>query len=290
MKNILEIKNVTKSYKDFKIDDISFNLEKGYIMGFVGANGTGKTTTIKLIMNLIKKQSGQINIFGMDNVLCEKEVKERIGFVYDENIYFEHLKIGSLAKLISKFYKKWDWSAFDNYMKRFDLDKNKKISKLSKGTKTKVSIAIALSHNAELIIMDEPTSGLDPVFRSEILEILHDVMLDENKSILFSTHITSDLEKIADHITFIDKGKILFSEAYSKIIDDYRVLKGPKSLLDRVDKTLLIGCNAGKFGIEALTREGNRISQIYGDEIVLEKPTIEDIMVYHIKKKIEINV
>ena len=281
MENILEIKNLTKEYNDFKLDNISFDVKKGYIMGFIGPNGSGKTTTIKLIMNLIKKQSGQINIFGLDNEFHDKEIKSRIGFVYDECSYFDHLSVMKNAKVIAPFYKDWDNELFNSYIKRFNLNPKKKLSKLSKGMKTKFSLAVALSHNADLIIMDEPTAGLDPIFRRELLDILYDLIQDENKSIFFSTHITSDLDRIADYITFINKGKIVFSKSTDDINDNYRLIKGPNEWLTSLDTTLLIGVKKNRYGFEALTNSSDLLISQFSDNLVIEKPSLEDIMIHY---------
>lgn len=210
MENILEIKNLCKNYNNFKLDNINFNLEKGYIMGFIGPNGAGKTTTIKLIMNLIEKPSGEIKIFGLDNIRNEKEVKNRTGFVYDDCNYYENLSLIDNGKIISDFYDKWSWNEFNKYLGMFKLNNKQKIKELSKGMKVKFALAVALSHDAEFLIMDEPTAGLDPIFRQEIVNILQEYMEDGKRSILFSTHILSDIEKMADYITFINEGKIFF--------------------------------------------------------------------------------
>ena len=202
---MLEINNLSKEfYEGFKLDNISFKLEPGYIMGFIGPNGSGKSTAIKLIMNLLKKDSGEIKIFGKDNIKSEIEIKDRIGFVYDEPYFYDNLTINHMKNIIAPFYSKWDDDLFQKYLRDFELGNDYKIKKLSKGMKMKFALAIALSHHAELIIMDEPTSGLDPIFRREILDILHNIIQDENTSIFFSTHITTDLEKIADYITYIN--------------------------------------------------------------------------------------
>ena len=175
MNYILEVENLTKKFKNFTLDNINFKLEPGYIMGFIGPNGAGKSTTIKLIMNLLKKNSGEIKVFGMDHVKYEKEIKDRIGFVYDENYYYEDLTIKQMKNIVASFYSKWDDDQFNYYIKEFDLNPKAKIKTLSKGMKMKFSLAIALSHHADLIIMDEPTSGLDPIFRREILDILYNI-------------------------------------------------------------------------------------------------------------------
>lgn len=278
MENILEIRGLSKEYKDFKLDNIDLVLPRGYIMGFIGPNGAGKTTTIKLIMNLIKRNSGEINIFGLDNLEHEKEIKEKIGFVYDECYYYQKLSIEEMAKIISKFYKNWDWTEFNNYIEKFNLNRKKLIKDLSKGMKTKFSLAIALSHKAELIIMDEPTSGLDPVFRSEILDILYELIQDENKGILFSTHITSDLEKISDYITFINNGKVQFSTSKDDLLESYYLIKGPKEVLTSDLRGSLINLRENSFGFEALAKDLEKINCCKKD-LIIERPSIEDIMV-----------
>ncbi|MBU5312889.1 ABC transporter ATP-binding protein [Tissierella carlieri] len=281
---MLEIKNLTKDFNKFKLDNVSFKLEPGYIMGFIGPNGAGKSTTIKLIMNLLKKDSGEIKVFGKDHIQFEKEIKNRIGFVYDESYFYEDLTIRQMKNIISPFYKKWDEKLFNKYIKDFDLDLNQKIKKLSKGMKMKFSLAIALSHNADLIIMDEPTSGLDPIFRSEILDVLYSIIQDEKKSIFFSTHITTDLEKIADYITFINKGKIVFSKSKDEILESYGVIKGGKNLLDRDTRKEFIGLRETNVGFEGLAENPQRLKKLFGSEILIEKPTLEDIMVYSVRR------
>lgn len=284
MDKILEISNLRKEYKDFTLNDISFQLERGYIMGFIGPNGAGKSTTIKLIMNLLHKNGGQVKIFGMDNIKNEKEIKDKIGFVYDENYYYEELSMEKMKKIIAPFYSKWDENAFSEYMKEFDLDPKKKIKTLSKGMKMKFSLAIALSHNAELIIMDEPTSGLDPIFRHEILDILYSLIQDESKSVFFSTHITTDLEKIADYITFINKGNIVFSKSKEEILDTYGLVKGGLEVLNSSLKNEFIGIHENHFGFEALTDNIPKIKKLFKADVIIEKPSLEDIMVYSVRR------
>lgn len=284
MDKILEVKNLKKEYKDFSLENINFQLDRRYIMGFIGPNGSGKSTTIKLIMNLIKKDSGDIKIFGMDNIRHEKEVKEKIGFVYDENYFYDHVNIETMKKIIASFYKGWSDKIFNKYLKTFDLDPKKKIKNLSKGMKMKFSLALALSHNAELIIMDEPTAGLDPVFRREILDILYDLIQDENKSVFFSTHITTDLEKIADYITFINKGKMFFSENKDEVMEKYALVKGGIDFLNEETKKYFLGINKNSFGFEGLTTSANIIKEITKKgELIIEKPSLEDIMVYTVR-------
>ncbi len=283
MDYIIEIKDLCKSYKDFSLKNVSITLQPGYIMGFIGPNGAGKSTTIKLIMNLIKRDSGTISVLGMNNILHEKEIKSRIGFVYDENYYYEDLTISEVKRIMAPFYMSWDNNAFEKYISRFSLPSDKKIKELSKGMKMKFSLAMALSHKAELILMDEPTTGLDPVFRSELLDILLEIIQDENVSIFFSTHITTDLEKVADYITFINKGQIVFSESKDKIMDEYAVVKGKKELLDADTRKEFLSIRENDFGFEALTNNADRIRRLFKQEAVIEKASLEDIMVYTIR-------
>lgn len=283
MDNILEIKNLSKKYNQFSLNNINLSLKRGYIMGFIGPNGAGKSTTIKLIMNLVKRDSGSINIFNMDNIEQERDIKTRIGFVYDENHYYEELTIEQMKDIIAPFYKNWDEKLFCSYIKEFELPGKKKIKQLSKGMKMKFSLAIALSHNAELIVMDEPTAGLDPVFRSELLDILYSIMQDEKKSIFFSTHLTTDLEKVADYITFINKGQIIFSEIKDKILEDYAIVKGKKEYLDMDVKKEFISVRENGFGFEALTNDVKKIKSLFRQNVLIEKPSLEDIMVYTVR-------
>lgn len=283
MDYILEVNNLRKEFKKFTLKDISFKLEPGYIMGFIGPNGAGKSTTIKLIMNLLKLDGGEIKVFGLDHKKHEKEIKDRIGFVYDENYYYEDLTIKQMKNIVASFYSKWDDATFNDYIEQFDLDPKSKIKILSKGMKMKFSLAVALSHNADLIIMDEPTSGLDPVFRREILDILYNVIQDETKSIFFSTHITTDLEKIADYITFINKGSIVFSETKDEVLENYSVVKGGTDLLDRDTKKEFIGLKETNVGFEGLTNNKDEVKRLFGEQVLIERATLEDIMFYTVR-------
>ena len=287
MSYILELQDVSKSFKDFSLEDISFTLKPGYIMGLIGSNGAGKSTTIKLILNLMKKDKGSIKVFGLDHIQNERDIKQRIGFVLDQNYYYEDLTILEMKNIIAPTYKKWVDTTFNKYLKEFNLPPKKKIKDLSKGMQMKYSLAIALSHDADLLIMDEPTSGLDPIVRSELLDILSYVIQDESKAILFSTHITSDLDKIADFITFINDGKLIFSMSKEDIHDNYAVIKGKTEFIEKLEsrnvKEHIIGLRENKYGFEALTDNKNSIESIFGNNLVMEKPTLEDIMVFYKK-------
>lgn len=285
MNNLLEVKNLSKKYQEFSLQEISFTLNKGYIMGFIGPNGAGKSTTIKLIMNLLKRDSGEIKVFGLDNIRAEREIKDRIGFVYEEPNFYEELTVLEMKKVIAPFYTKWDDQIFDQYLKKFGLSGKKKIKELSKGMKMKVWLAIALSHQAELLILDEPTSGLDPVVRRELLDILADVIQDEEKGVFFSTHITTDLDKIADYITFINNGEIIFSTTKDHIMDNYGIIKGKKAGLDNTLFKEAVGLRENKFGFEALVKDRNRFGKGSKGEFIIEKPTLEEIILYYTRGK-----
>ncbi len=278
MENMLEIKNLRKDFKTFSLRDISFSLPRGYIMGFIGPNGAGKTTTLKLIMNLLREDSGSIEVFGLDHRIHEREIKQRIGFVHDQPVYYEQLSIQQMTGLIRPFYARWDEGKYQGYIRRFDLDPAKKIRELSKGMKTKYSLALALCHGAELLIMDEPTSGLDPVFRRELLDILYEVIQQEENSILFSSHITSDLDRVADYITFLNNGRLVFSEEKDHLLARFSLVKGGPEDLTEALKRGLIGFSQTPVGFEGLIS-----GRADASGLVQEAPSLEDIMFYYTK-------
>jgi len=279
MDNILYVDNLCKKYKNFKLNNVSLKLPKGFIMGLIGENGAGKTTLIKLIMNLVKKDSGEIKVFDIDNLKFEREIKDRIGFVYDEVCYYDHMSLKENGNMVSMLYSKWDKDKFNYYLNKFELNKDKKLKELSKGMRMKFSLCIALSHGAEFIIMDEPTVGLDPVVRSEVLEELQSLMENENMGVLISTHITSDLEKIADYITFIKDGSIIFSKSKDEIMESYKIIKGDCNILTKEVEKHFEGISKNRFGFEGLTSQVDKVREILGDNIVVDRATIEDIMI-----------
>jgi len=283
MEHAVQIENLRKEFKGFTLKDVSFNIPKGYVMGLIGPNGAGKTTLIKLIMNLIRKISGQIRVFGKDHIQHESEIKSRIGFVYDIPHFYEDIKLKSTASAIAPFYPKWDQDLFLKLMNEFSLPLDKKFKKLSHGMKMKFSLCLALSHDADLILMDEPTSGLDPVFRQELLEKMSQIMLDEEKTMLFSTHITSDLERIADYITLIHNGEIIFSSPLDNILQNWGIVKSEKDLLDKTEIPGLVGYEKTNYGIEILTSDIKTAQTLISSDSISEKATLEDIM-YFIKK------
>lgn len=277
--NALKLANVTKSYKDFKLDDVSFELPKGYIMGFVGENGAGKSTTIKLILDLIKRDSGEIEILGEDPKKLSVNTKEKIGVVFDEPCFYKSFKSEEFDKVFKNLYSTWDSEKFNMYLKKFNLITDKNFGDYSKGMKMKFSVAVALSHNAEILILDEPTGGLDPVIREEILDIFYDFIQNPNHSILISSHITSDLEKICDYITFIHKGKVVFSESKEKIAEKYGVLQCSEETLNTIDKSAIIGKTTNKFNTEILVNKNKLPSTITADTA-----SIEQIMLFYSRR------
>ncbi len=278
MNNVLEINNITKDYKKFKIDNISFNLPKGYIMGFIGANGAGKTTTIKLILNMIKRDSGEIKVFDLDNIREEENIKEQIGVVFDECYYLEDWTLNDVEKAVSMFYKNWNSSIYEKYLKEFNLARDKKVKDLSRGMRMKLMIAVAFSHEAKLLILDEPTSGLDPVARDEFLDILRDYIEDEEKSVIFSSHITSDIEKIADYITYINNGKIIFTGEKDEFLEKYCIIKGGKEDITESQKKEIIGLRIHSTGFEGLIELKKAVG--FSSKVIIEKASLDEIMIY----------
>lgn len=280
MDSIIEFSNVTKAFNGFAVKNLSFQVKKGFVTGFVGANGAGKSTTIKLIMNLLQPDSGEIKVFGLDYKKHEKQIKENIGFVYDDHVFYEHLTLVEMKKIIAPMYKRWDDSLFDAYVEKFQLPLKKKLKTFSKGMLMKASLAIALSHHAELIIMDEPTAGLDPVFRREFLAILHELVQDGEKTIFFSTHITSDLDRIADYIVFLHNGELQFTDEFLAIEERYVLVKGGLDLLDQDTEKEFIAIHKTKLGFEGLSKNKEQVMNLFGEFALYEPATMEDIMFY----------
>lgn len=281
MTNTLEISNLSKSYKGFQLNDVSFDLPKGYIMGLIGPNGAGKTTIIKTIMNLIMKEEGSIKVFGLDHQDHEVEIKKRIGFVYDTPAFYAHLNLAQMKNVVAPFYEKWDDVIFKKLVSQFGLPLNKPLKQFSRGMSMKAFIALALSHHADFIIMDEPTSGLDPVVRREMLDFLRELMQDENKSILFSSHVTSDIEQAADYITYVNRGKIVFSKTKDEVSEEYAIVKGGNDLLDSDTTKNLISVRKSSYGFEGLTSDLMSSKKTFGDSAVYDKASLEDIMFFN---------
>ncbi|MET3544349.1 ABC-2 type transport system ATP-binding protein [Paenibacillus favisporus] len=277
----LDIRNLSKTYPNFQLKDVSFQLEKGYIMGFIGANGAGKTTTIKSILNLIRTDSGEVRILGKNIAEHEIELKQDIGYAFGGIDFYTRSKIKALTEVVKRFYSNWDDEIYSSYLRRFKLDENKKIVELSTGMRVKYSLALALSHGAKLLILDEPTSGLDPIARDDLLELFQSLVAEGEISILFSTHITSDLEKCADYITYIHNGRIINSAEKEEFIDSYRLLNGSASQLDQV-KELLISYKTNSFGFTGLIHAEDFDPSL---DIQAARPTLEEIMIYFAKQE-----
>ncbi|GAA0463766.1 ABC transporter ATP-binding protein [Alkalibacillus silvisoli] len=280
MENVVELKNVTKKFNGFSVNNIDFKVKKGFVTGFIGANGAGKSTTIKMMMNLLKPDEGEVNLFGLDYKTHEKEIKERIGFVYDGNVFFEGLNLKDIKRIVAPAYKQWDDQLFNHYIEKFDLPLNKAMKKFSKGMQMKASLAIALSHHAELIIMDEPTAGLDPIFRRELLDLLRELMIDGSRTIFFSTHITTDLDRIADYIAFMQEGELVFNQSTEEVAENYAIVKGDLELLDSDTEKSFVNIRRASTGFEALTDNSKKVNDIFGDSVLIERATLEDIMYY----------
>ena len=254
MANALEVRGLCKQYEGFALDHVSFTLPRGCVMGLIGENGAGKSTTIKAILNLIHRDAGEIHVLGWDNIADERTVKEHIGVVLEDGCFLNTMNARQVDVLMGKAYKKWNSAQFFGFLKRFGIDTDKKIKDYSKGMRMKTNIAVAMSHDAELLIMDEPTSGLDPVVRDEVLDLFYDFMQDDTHAILLSSHITSDLDKIADYITFIHGGRVALSEPRDTLLDIYGVLRCTADQLSALDPSAVRGKRVGAFGCEALVR------------------------------------
>ena len=282
MENILEIKNLSKKYKDFELKDINIELPKGMIMGLIGENGAGKTTTIRAILNLLNDTSGEIKIFGLDNKEYEKQIKEDIGVVLDDSFFSDNMNPKDINKIMRNIYKNWDENVYIKYLDDFKLPSNQNIKEYSSGMKMKLKLAVALSHKAKLLILDEPTSGLDPIARNEILDVFQEFIQDENNSILVSSHITSDLEHIADYITFISDGNIIFCKSKDELLDNYGIVKCSEEQFKEIDQKDYINYKKSKYEYELLIEDRMEFKRKYNIQII-DKPSIENIMLIYIK-------
>ena len=278
----LKVENLTKKYDDFLLDKVSFYVPKGNIVGLIGENGAGKSTTINTMLDIIERDSGDIYILDSEKNKINNEIREKIGVVFDGNNFPEDLTPQKLNNVLTRIYKNWEDKTFFEYIEKFNLPKTKKIKNFSKGMKMKLSISVALSHNAELLILDEATSGLDPIVRDDILDILLEFVQDENKSILISSHITSDLEKVADYIVFIHKGKVIFEETKDNLIYDYGIMKCKQKDFSSIDKEDIIRFRRMDYGYEILVKNKNELERKYPN-MVMDNIKIEDIMLMYVK-------
>ena len=279
--NAIEIKNLRKNLGNFslKIDDLK--IPEGFVTGFIGPNGSGKTTTIKLIMNMINKDQGTIKMWGKDYKINDLTIKEKIGYVGEFSGYLHEAKVKKIKKSISSFYKNWDEKLYEKYMTKLNLNEDKVYKDLSKGQQKKFEIVMAISHHPKLIIMDEPTANLDPLVRNEVLEILQERIEEDNATVFFSTHITSDLDKIGDYIVFIYKGEIFLADTKDNILENHVIVKGKKELLEDETKKIFISIDENTFGFQGLVNNKNKAYEIFGEEVLYDKPKLEDILIYY---------
>lgn len=282
MKNIIEIKDLVKKYNSFQLGGLSLNIPAGCIIGLIGENGAGKTTLIKAILNIIHSDEGNIKIMDMDYQKNEATIKEDIGVVLDNMFFPELLSPKDICIVMKDIYKNWDSSLYQKYLTDFNLPFNKSLKTMSKGMRKKVEIATALAHKPKLLILDEPTSGLDPVVRNEILDLFLDFIQDEEHTILFSTHITTDLEHIADRIIFIDKGKIVLEQSRDDLLDNYGILKCSSDDFIKIDKEDIIRYKKNKYDYEILIQDRKKIQKKYKD-YVTDKITLDELMILMIK-------
>ncbi len=278
--NAIEVKNLSKIYDQFSLNFINFTLPCGTIMGLIGENGAGKSTTIKLIMNAISADSGDVVVLGCENTSAKFiDIKEQIGIVLDETHFCEIFNIKKIEKIMQSTYHNWDSGLFFSYIERFSLPLEKKLKHFSRGMKMKLSIAVALSHHPKLLILDEPTSGLDPMVREEILDIFNEFTRDENNSILISSHIISDLEKICDYLTFIQDGSIVLSDEKDLILNQYAIIKLSEENFSDIPHSAIVSKKKTAYGYHALV-----LKDLVSDGFKLEKTTLEDIILFLSKK------
>ncbi|MBD2871850.1 ABC transporter ATP-binding protein [Paenibacillus arenilitoris] len=279
--NAVEFHQFTKRNGEFVLGRLDFQIYNGYITGLIGPNGSGKTTLIRSIMNLVLPDSGEVRVFGQSYRDKEREIKRQIGFVYDEDFFYNHLTVLEMKKIVSSFYPTWNESVFQRYLHDFQLPGRRKIRDLSKGMKTKFALAAALAHEPDLLIMDEPTSGLDPVFRREVLSILSGYIQEGHRSVLFSTHISADLERIADYIVYVRNGQLKFSGSKEELIDSYLLVKGPLECLQTNRfRDKVIGLQQNALGFEGLIAKEGLSEDDIGSRVTAEKPSLDDILVF----------
>ncbi|MDE5873552.1 MAG: ABC transporter ATP-binding protein [Lachnospiraceae bacterium] len=281
--NAIEIKGVTKCYDGFTLDNISFDVPNGCIMGFIGQNGAGKTTTIHSLLHITNINEGEIKLLGLDHVKDETEIKKRIAVVFDEMPFHDIFNAKDMARIFEGLYPEWDNMAYSQYLERFQLPIKKKIGQFSKGMKMKLQIACALSHNAELLVMDEATTGLDPVVRDDILHIFMEYLQNGERSILMSSHITSDLEKIADMVTFIDRGHILLTGYKDELIEKHGILKCDKDKLSEIDPEDIVSVRTNNFGAEVMVTDRESAGYKYKGAVI-DPASLDDIMLYYVHK------
>ena len=279
--NAIEIRNLSKNLDNFTLNIDKLDIKKGFITGFIGPNGSGKTTTIKLIMNMLKKDNGTVKIFDKEYKVDDISIKEMIGYVGDIPGYMKEVKFKEIKKSIAPFYKNWDENLYNHYLKKFDINENKVYKESSKGQQKKFELIITLAHHPKLIIMDEPTANLDPLVRNEFMEVLQEHIAKDGVTVFYSTHITSDLDRVGDYLVFIYKGKIILNNDKESILESHRIIRGSKELLGEETKKYLISYNENSFGFDGLTANYKEAFEVFGQEVVYDKVNLEDILMYY---------
>jgi ABC-2 type transport system ATP-binding protein len=275
--DMLSVQNLSKKYDKFELKNVSFTLGQGYIMGFIGRNGAGKTTTLKTMLNFVHADGGTVSVMGKDFKSNEYECKQKIAFMLGGVSYYPKQRLKVITDVVKRFYDQWDDAAYESYLARFDLDPNKRVEELSTGMKVKYALALALSHNAQLLILDEPTSGLDPVSRDDMLELFQELIENGERSILFSTQITSDLEKCADFITYIKDGQIIASAEKDEFLDSYKIVKGTGGQFTQELQQKLVGYKKNAFGFSGLIKTDDLQ---HGRGLEVFPADIDSIMIY----------
>lgn len=284
---VLEVRGLQKRWRDFQIEDISFDIPAGYIMGLIGRNGAGKTTIMKLIQNVIVKDGGVVRVCGFDNRRQEVNAKNEIGFIVEHSPFIKRYTLLENSELFGKYYRYFDKNRFISYLNRFKLEPHMKLSVLSKGMEARFQLAFALAHNPRLLIMDEPTDGLDPIFRREFLNLLQELIAEESMGILLSTHITGDLDRVADYITVVEEGKLLLSQDREELLERFQILKGDKLLLERIPGEYLVAVRRHPHGFEAMTESYEQLKRYVSptDKLLVQRASLEDILYYFSKRR-----
>ncbi|CAH8704487.1 ABC transporter ATP-binding protein [Paenibacillus thiaminolyticus] len=278
--NAIEVQGITKHYTTRRMDNISFTVEQGYITGLIGPNGAGKSTLLRMLLHIVKPQQGAVKLLGMEMPHRERDIKRQVGYISDESHFYHQLRMDEIKRIVAPFYPNWDEGLYKRLMDRFGLSGKQKVGQVSKGMKMKFAIVMALSHHPRLLLMDEPTAGLDPVFRRELLELLLEWMEQGDRTILYSTHVTTDLDRAADYVLFLHEGQVLFHREKDQLFDTYAIVKGDSRLLDDDVRRMFIGIRETEVGFEGLVRERAEAMEAFGKEASFERPSLEDIMFY----------
>lgn len=281
MANLLEIRSLAKRLGPFTLQDIDLEVPSGTITGLVGANGAGKSTLLKLVLGLLPPDAGTIRLFGQDALGDSRLLRRRIGFVQESPTLYSHLRVAELGEVVGPFYPSWDETAFRRLCSHFELPSKTPFGKLSQGTRMKTALALALSHDADLLLLDEPTSGLDPLVRREVLDLLLEVIQDERKAVLFSTHITSDLDRVADHVAILKQGRLLLAGAKDELLESWALVKGGGDLLEGPLQARCCGGARTDLGLTLLCKDAPSLGPLVPPDALLERPSLEDLLYFH---------